>query len=76
MTKYCKVSGIVQWSGGSMLLHEGMTADDDHALVKERPDLWRDDGPAPALRSKEGDAVRSAPPRVERATRAPGEKRG
>ena len=73
--KYCKVSGIVQWSGGSMLLHEGMTADDDHLLVLERPDLWGDRGPAPSLRSEGGDEQRSAPPRIERATRAPGERR-
>jgi hypothetical protein len=70
--KYCKLSGIVQWSGGSMLLHHGMTADDDHPLVLERPDLWGDEGPAPALRSETSDGE----PRVERATRGPGEKRG
>lgn len=74
--KYCKMAGIVHWSGGSMLLHEGMTADDDHPLVLERPDLWGDQGPAPALRSGGGDEARSEAPRVERATRAPGEKRG
>lgn len=74
--KYAKVSGIVQWSGGSMLMNEGMTADDDHPLVLERPDLWGDEGPAPALRSEGGDEGRSGMSKVERATRAPGEKRG
>lgn len=76
--KYARVSGAVRWSGGSLILSEGMSADDDHPLVLERPDLFTDDGPAPVLRSAEGDRRRAGQPepKVERATRAPGEKRG
>lgn len=77
--KYARVSGIVHWSGGAMLLHEGMTADDDHPLVAERPDLWHDEGPAASLRGPGADDGPAGPRKaetVERATRAPGERRG
>ncbi len=82
--KYAKVSGAVRWSGGTTIIHEGMSADHDHPLVLERPDLFGDDAPPPLLTSTAGDARRSVlladtrrtPPRVERATRAPGEVRG
>lgn len=70
--KYAKVSGVVQWSQGTLVLHEGMSADDDHPLVVERPDLWGDDAPTATLRS---DKPKGGPPVVERATRAPGERR-
>lgn len=76
--KFSKVSGAVHWSRGTIILSEGMSADDDHPLVLERPDLFGDNAPPPALRSGEGDRRRSGEPepKVERATRAPGEKRG
>lgn len=64
--KYSKVSGAVRWSGGTTILGVGQSADDDHPLVKERPDLWGAEAPGASL---------TAPPRVERATRAPGEVR-
>jgi hypothetical protein len=64
--KYSKVTGAVRWSGGTTLLRRGQSADPDHPLVKERPDLWTDQAPGASL---------SAPPTVERATRAPGEVR-
>lgn len=76
--KYAKVSGAVRWSGGTTILSAGVTtADDDHALVVERPDLWTEDVPRAHL----AGPGRNAPPApveeppVERATRAPGEKR-
>lgn len=71
--KYSKVSGVVHWSGGSLLLHEGLSADDDHPLVLERPDLWVDEMPAATLRTHKPE--HTGPPAVERATRAPGERR-
>lgn len=75
--KYSKVAGIVRWSGGSTVLGIGTSADDDHPLVLERPDLFGDDAPQAYLRTpaahRPKDAAAEAP--VERATRAPGEKR-
>ena len=68
--KYANVTGAVRWSGGTTLLHKGMTADEGHPLVKERPDLFDDTVPGASL-----TAPRSAAPVVERATRAPGEVR-
>lgn len=79
--KYAKVSGAVRWSGGTTIINEGMSADEDHPLVVERPDLFGDDAPPPVLTSQAGDRRRrdmaaGRGPRVERATRAPGEVRG
>lgn len=77
--KYARVSGLVRWSGGSTVLSAGVTtADDDHPLAVERPDLFTDDTPAAHL-STPREAAPESPttpvPPVERATRAPGEKR-
>jgi hypothetical protein len=69
--KYSKISGAVRWSGGTTLLRKGQSADDDHGLVKERPDLFTDAVPGASLATGRG----AAPPAVERATRAPGEVR-
>ena len=79
--KYAKVTGVVGWSGGTMPLNEGVTtADDDHELVHERPDLWTDKPPMPHLegpaRRAEREAIRDGVERpVERATARPGERR-
>ncbi|MFJ1664809.1 hypothetical protein ACIOK4_00180 [Streptomyces bottropensis] len=79
--KYALVTGIVRWSGGSMELTRGKSADDNHPLVIERPDLFGDQspeadlaGPAPA-RDDQEETEAPAAPVVERATAAPGEKR-
>jgi len=64
--KYALVNGNVAWSQGTAQLSRGMSADDDHPLVLERPDLFDDQAP---------DAELSSAPAVERATAAPGEKR-
>ena len=66
--KYAKVTCAVRWSGGTTILREGQSADDDHPLVLERPDLFTGEAPAAELR------VRRRPV-IERATRAPGEVR-
>lgn len=67
--KYANVSGVVTWSGGKTVLSRGKTtADDNHPLVQERPELWTDDGPLAILRGEDDGTI-------ERATRAPGEKR-
>jgi hypothetical protein len=77
--KYSKISGLVRWSGGSTVLGIGMSAEADHPLVLERPDLFGDDVPQAVLRTpaayraKEDATPAEAP--IERATRAPGEKR-
>ncbi|MDX3629043.1 hypothetical protein PV728_01700 [Streptomyces europaeiscabiei] len=67
--KYSLVQGQVRYSEGNRAVAElkrGMSVDDDHPLVLERPDLFSDQAP---------DAELSARPAVERATAAPGEKR-
>ncbi len=77
--KYAAITGVVHWSGGTMPINAGVTtADDDHELVRERPDLWTDKAPAahlagPKRRSDEAQARGEAP--VERATARPGERR-
>jgi hypothetical protein len=57
------------------MVREGMTADDDHPFVLERPDLWDGTPPPPDLQTPGRAAMRERP-EVERATRAPGERRG
>jgi hypothetical protein len=69
--KYSKIAGVTRWSGGTTLLRKGQSADEDHGLVKERPDLFTDVAPGASLAA--GHKV--PPPAVERATRAPGEVR-
>lgn len=64
--KYALMGGNVAWSQGTALLKRGMSADDDHPLVLERPDLFSDEAP---------DAELSSAPVIERATAAPAEKR-
>jgi hypothetical protein len=67
--KYCKVVGSIAWSGGTMVLNSGQRFDDDHRLVRERPELFDDQDP--------GADFPSAPrvSSVERGTAAPGEIR-
>jgi hypothetical protein len=75
---YARVSGLVRWSGGSTVLSAGVTtADPDHALVRERPDLFTDEAPAAHLAAPKPAPVETPdePAPVERATRAPGERR-
>lgn len=74
--KYAKIAGVVTWSGGTMVLNAGRTtADDDHPLVLERPDLWTDEVPEPTLAGPARVAAKRGDGPVETATRAPGEKR-
>lgn len=67
--KFSRIAGVVRWSGGTTLLRRNQSADDDHPLVVERPDLWTDEVPGASL------STGKATPVVERATRAPGEVR-
>ena len=53
----------------------GTSADDDHPLVIERPDLFGDDAPLAHLRTPKMAAAPAEEAPVERATRAPGERR-
>lgn len=66
---YAKTSCVVAWSGGTTVLTEGQVWDARADLVKARPDLFADE---PA--TVHGRVDRGAP-RVESATRAPGERR-
>lgn len=66
-TVYAKGSMGVGWDGGSVMLVKGKPWDDSHPLVRARPGLFTDAPP---------DSTVAGAPRVERATRAPGEVRG
>ena len=72
--KYVKRSLAVRWSGGTVALREGQSISDDHPLVDERPDLFTDEEPEPDIKMPAVPGRHGAP-RVERATRAPGEVR-
>lgn len=72
--KYVKRSLAVRWSGGTAALREGQSISDDHPLVAERPDLFTDAEPEPDIKMPAAPGRHGAP-RVERATRAPGEVR-
>jgi hypothetical protein len=74
--KYSNTSGVVRYSGGTIVLGRGMSADDDHPLVLERPDLFVDEAPPAQLRGPGASRRPADGPKVERATRAPGERRG
>lgn len=65
--KYATVTGVIAWSGGTMVVSPGKRFDNDHPLVKERPELFDDNDP--------GADVKSAPHvgNIERATQGPGE---
>ena len=71
--KYSKAAHVVRWSGGTTPLSLGMSADDNHPLVLERPDLFGDEPPGAELKAPKVHKAEEPP--VERATRAPGEKR-
>ncbi|MEU3255916.1 hypothetical protein [Streptomyces sp. NPDC006997] len=72
--KYVKRSLAVRWSGGTMALREGQSIADDHPLVAARPELFTDSEPEPDIKMPAVPGRHGAP-RVERATRAPGEVR-
>lgn len=63
---YARDNLTVAWSAGKSTLTKGSAWDDQAELVRERPDLFDAEPERPAGRA----------PRVERATRAPGETRG
>lgn len=65
--KYSNFEGMLAWSGGTTLMRKGTSIDDDHPLVKERPELFGNVAPEAN--------VPTNGPTVERATRAPGEVR-
>lgn len=65
--KYSSFEGVVQWSGGQLLLRQGQSIDEDHPLFKERPDLFRGLAPLGA------DVSLNRPPgTVESTMQAPG----
>jgi hypothetical protein len=55
---YAKTAGAVTWSGGMMPLRKGQSIDENHALAKERPDLFTDKEPGAEIQGP--DIVRSA----------------
>lgn len=90
--KYANTSRLVRWSGGTTVLSQGDSIDEDHPLYLERPAMFSDTPPPPKFPgpARRGvvaadpapdpdpappDDPAPAPPVVERATRAPGERR-
>lgn len=76
--KYSKISGVLRWSEGSMVLRKGMSIDDDHPLVTERPDLWDDKEPGANIPNRvqstmqrPGEARHEQPPTIPAPPRAP-----
>ncbi len=65
MTKYAKDTSIVGSSSGRVVLKRNTAVDDSHPLVQERPELFADEPQRVA-----------GGPKIERATRRPGERRG
>jgi hypothetical protein len=65
--KHSTFTGVVKWSGGKQLLVQGQSIVDEHPLVLERPDLFRD--------GDSGADIGGGPQTIERATAAPGEVR-
>lgn len=64
---YSKVAGMVRWSDGNIRLSEGQSIDEDHPLVKERPDLWTDEAPSASITSRvQSTMQRPGETRVER----------
>ena len=59
---YAKHTAAVQFEGGARVIARGDAWDDDHQVVKDHPDLF------------ESEPARVAGRKVERATRAPGER--
>lgn len=64
---FAKSDCVAAWEGGQTFLAEGQVWDEDADLVRARPDLFTDEPPK-VLGRPDG-------PRVESATRAPGERR-
>lgn len=40
--KVSNLTGVVAYSGGQIVLREGQTIDDNHPLVAEKPEIFRD----------------------------------
>lgn len=78
--KYSSFEGVVQWTGGQLLLRSGQSIDEDHPLYRERPDLFQGLAPVGADLSvgKPPGAVESTmqAPGSNRATRVPAQKPG
>lgn len=36
-----KLTGVIAYSGGQIVLREGQTVDDDHPIIAERPELFQ-----------------------------------
>ncbi len=73
--KYSKISGVIAWTGGTTLLREGTSIDDEHPLLKERPELFRggEETADMATRSQPGHvetAANSGPGRSNRVARS------
>lgn len=73
--KYSNTTGAVRWSGGLTVLKDGDSIDDDHPLLEERPDLFTDDPPGADIKMPATSSRGEPAPKVERATREPGEVR-
>lgn len=64
--QFSKVSGVVRYSGGTVVLSRGQSVESTHPLAVERPNLFTDEDPGATLKG---------PRRVETAMQRPGEVR-
>lgn len=64
-------SCLTEFNGQAVQVHQGEAWDADDPFVKERPDLFDTPGNLRRTPGFEPDA-----PKIERGTRAPGERRG
>jgi hypothetical protein len=62
--KYSNFTGVLAWSGGVIPLRKGQSIDEEHPLLKERPELF-EDGQETADVSNRTNAQAPGQPRIE-----------
>jgi hypothetical protein len=60
--KLSNLTGVIAYSGGQLTLREGQTVDDNHPIVAERPELFRD------IEDGVGQTAQTPNPRVVEST--------
>ncbi len=76
MAKVVRASGVVAWSGGTIVLRAGQSIDNDHPLLAERPDLFKDGDNEADVRTPQGPPQGSQGAPVVQTTMAEGPQGG